>query len=141
MIFLDTNVVSETFRPNPSSMVTGWMRAQDASNIRLTAVTQAELLTGAARLPDGKRKRDLEFSIEKFLELFEGRILPFDGDSAREYSKIIARRTRLGQPISQFDAMLAAIANANDATVATRNIRDFANCGIKLVDPWKIPNR
>ena len=69
-------------------------------------------------------------------EDFAGRLLPFDSDAATHFADIAAARRSLGQPISQTDAQIAAIARSRAAAIATRNQRDFADCGIALVDPW-----
>jgi len=73
---------------------------------------------------------------ETFEEDFAGRILPFDSAAAREFADIAAARRRLGQPIGEADARIAAIARSRGAALATRNISDFAGCGISLIDPW-----
>jgi predicted nucleic acid-binding protein len=67
---------------------------------------------------------------------FRGQILRFDVPSARRYGQILASRQRLGRPITQMDALIAATALANGATLATRNTTDFENCGVPLVNPW-----
>ncbi len=67
---------------------------------------------------------------------FQGRILPFDEDSARVFPKVVAYREALGRPISPFDAMIAAICRSRGAAVATRNVRDFERCGVPIIDPW-----
>jgi hypothetical protein len=79
----------------------------------------------------------LAAAIEKmFAEEFQGRILPFDDDAARAFAKIVADRDAAGRPVSQFDAMIAAIARSRHAAVATRNTADFERCGIQLINPW-----
>ena len=65
-----------------------------------------------------------------------GRVLPFDSEAAIVYSEIAAKRRMLGKPIGQIDAQIAAIARSRGARLATRNVRDFSNCGIVVVDPW-----
>ena len=76
-------------------------------------------------------------AIEKvFAEEFRGRILPFDEDAARAFPQIVAGRDALGRPISQFDAMIAAIVQSRRAALATRSTGDFEACGIKLINPW-----
>ena len=138
MIVLDTNVVSEETKLSPSETVLNWLDAQVPSEVFTTAITVAEVLYGVEALPPGKRRMSLLATVEKmFVEQFPGRILPFDEDAARAYATIIASRNAAGRPISQFDAMIAAIARTHRATVATRNIGDFEHCGLKLVDPWK----
>ena len=137
MILLDTNVLSEALKPLPSPIVLRWLAAQEPSSVFTTSVTQAEVLYGIETLPPGKRRTRLLAAVEKmFAEEFEGRILPFDEDSARAFAGIVAARDAAGRPISQFDAMIAAIARSNRAAVATRNTADFQHCGIDLINPW-----
>jgi hypothetical protein len=76
-------------------------------------------------------------AVEKmFAGEFEGRSLPFDEDAARAFAKIVAAGEAAGRPISQFDAMVAAVARSQNAAVASRNTADFERCGIQLVNPW-----
>ena len=79
----------------------------------------------------------LSAAIEKvFTEEFRERILPFDQDAARLFAKIVAGRDALGRPISQSDAMIAAVARSRRAAVATRNTSDFEHCGVRIINPW-----
>jgi predicted nucleic acid-binding protein len=137
VIVLDTNVLSEAIRLSPSPKVLRWFEEQAPLSVFTTAVSQAEMLYGLESLPVGRRRSALQLAIEKvFGEEFAGRILPFDEDAARAFAKIAARRDALGRPISQFDGMIAAIANSRRAVLATRNIADFRDCGLQTVDPW-----
>jgi hypothetical protein len=137
VILLDTNVISEVLTPAPSPVVLRWLAAQEPSSVFTTTITQAELLYGVESLP-GKRQTRLLASIEQILnEEFEDRILPFDEEAARRFARIVVARHAMGRPISQLDAMIAAIARARHATVATRNTADFDHCGIRIIDPWK----
>ena len=138
MIVLDTNVLSEAWRPAPSPAVMGWMRSQPAAALFTTTITEAELLYGIALLPEGKRRRSLEAVVALiFAEELAGRVLPFDSAAAREYADIAATRRRAGRPIAEADAQIAAIARSRGAAVATRNVEDFAGCGLTVVSPWK----
>jgi toxin FitB len=138
MIVLDTNVLSETWRPNPSPRVMDWMRSQPAAALFTTTISEAELLYGIALLPDGKRRRSLTSVVSAiFAEDLVDRVLPFDSAAAREYAAIAAARRLAGRPISQADAQIAAIARSRGAAVATRNVEDFAGCGITVIGPWK----
>jgi hypothetical protein len=102
-----------------------------------TSITEGELLFGIARLPEGRRRNALEAAIVRILaERFAGRILPFDSAAAREFADIASGRRRIGRPISEPDARIAAIARSRDAILATRNISDFTDCGLELIDPW-----
>jgi predicted nucleic acid-binding protein len=137
VIVLDTNVLSEALKPAPSPIVLDWFAAQSPSSVFTTAITQAEILYGIETLPPGKRRVRLLAAVEKmFAAEFEGRILPFDEDAAGAFAKIVAARDAAGRPISQFDAMIAAIARSQRAAVATRNTADFQHCGIDVINPW-----
>ncbi|WEQ54239.1 type II toxin-antitoxin system VapC family toxin (plasmid) [Komagataeibacter nataicola] len=137
MIVLDTNILSELMRSGPDEAVLAWMSRQPMMTLFITAITQAEILYGLALLPKGRR-RDLLIVAARamFEEDFSGRILPFDGEAARVYAEIASRRRQAGEPISQFDAQIAAITQSRGASLATRNTRDFLNCGITLINPW-----
>jgi predicted nucleic acid-binding protein len=138
MIVLDTNVLSEVLRPSPSAAIIRWLADQEPLAVFITAVTQAEVLCGVEAMPAGKRRTALRDAVEQMLsEEFQGRILPFDEVAARVYAKIVSDREAIGRPISQFDAMIAAIASAHRAAVATRNVRDFEQCGLRLINPWE----
>lgn len=138
MIVLDTNVISELLRAQADAQVLEWLAAQSRAVVYTTAITQAEVLYGLRVMPDGRRKSALEEAVRLvFREEFSGRLLPFDSTAAEAFSCIAAERRRTGQPISQFDAQIAAIVRCRDATLATRNVRDFVDCGIAVVDPWE----
>ncbi len=137
MTVLDTNVVSELMRDNPNPTVLAWVDDQATRELFVTAVTEAELRTGIALLPEGARRRGLTDAVERMLGgLFAGRILPFDSGAARAYADIAATRRAAGRPISQWDGQIAAIAHSRSMAVATRNVRDFSETGIEIVDPW-----
>lgn len=137
MIILDTDVISEMMRPKPAAAVAAWFALQPTAALFTTALTQAEILYGLALLPAGKRRLALQAAATAlFEEDFAGRLLPFDADAAPQFAEIAAGRRSLGQPISQTDAQIAAIARSRAASIATRNVRDFAQCGVALINPW-----
>lgn len=136
-VLLDTNVVSELLRPSPNLAVEGWVAGRQAADLYFSAVGEAELRYGVAVLPAGPRRDALALAIEAILrEDLEDRILPFDSAAAREYADIAASRRAAGRPVAPADCQIAAIARSRDLTIATRNIRDFADMEIDLVDPW-----
>lgn len=138
MIVLDTNVVSELMRPSPNPAVEAWLDRQPAASLFLSAISEAELRYGVAVMPEGKRRDTIAIEIERTLTRnFAGRILPFDSDAARAYASISADRRAAGQPGSQLDCQIAAIARSRGAAVATRNVSDFEGCGIAVIDPWR----
>lgn len=137
MILLDTNVLSEAVKPIPSAAVLRWLAALEPLSVYTTTITQAEIIYGIEALPRGKRQTRLAAAAEQtFAEDYRGRILPFDEDAARIFGKIMVARSAAGRPISQLDAMIAAIALRHGASLATRNIADFERCGIQLINPW-----
>jgi toxin FitB len=139
MIALDTNVISELFLEAPDTAVLRWFESQNANDLFITSITEAELLRGVSILPDGRRKSALLYVITQMLERdFENRILAFDTASAKHYADIFSKRQTVGRPISAFDCMIAATAKALRFTVATRNVKDFEGCGIEIVNPWQL---
>ncbi len=137
MIVLDTNVVSELMRDSPHQTVRAWFSDQPASSLFMTTVTEAEILTGIALLPPGRRRRGLlEAAVRVFATLFTGRILVFDSDAANIYAEIFTQRHEAGRPMSQADCQIAAIARSRSASIATRNITDFEGVGVELINPW-----
>lgn len=138
MIILDTNVLSELMKSQPDKSVVLWFGKYQAPSLFITTLTQAEILYGLEILPAGKRRTALKKAANLMFELdFTGRILPFDTDAAQLFATIAAKRRKIGRPISQIDAQIAAIARCHNATLATRNVDDFRECGIDIVNPWE----
>ncbi len=138
MILLDTNVLSEFMRPQPSARVVAWLDEQPADKVLINAVSRAEIELGLALMPRGRRQKALsEAARAMFEEDFAGRCLPFDEGAARHYARIVSARMRAGRPISVEDAQIAAIALAHNLRLATRNTNDFEHIdGLELVNPW-----
>jgi predicted nucleic acid-binding protein len=137
---LDTNVLSEFLRAAPEPAVLAWFSAQPIETLFVSAITQAEMMLGARLLPEGKRRAALESAVRAMFEQdFAGRVLPFDSATASAYVDIVHTRRAAGQPISQFDAQIAAIARHHRTKLATRIISDFEDCGVVLVNPWHHP--
>lgn len=137
MIILDTNVLSELMRPTPSARVVAWVAKQPAAELFTTSITEAEIFYGIELLTKGKRREGLLAAAEAmFAEDLAGRVVGFDSDAARYFSRIAAHRRALGRPISHADAQIAAIAQMRGAKFATRNVADFEDCDLAVVDPW-----
>ena len=137
MTILDTNVLSELMRPKPSPRVVAWVAKQPATELFTTSITEAEIFYGIELLTKGKRREGLLVAAEAlFAEDLAGRVFGFESDAARIFSKIAAERRALGRPISHADAQIAAIAQVRSAKLATRNVEDFEDCGVDVVDPW-----
>lgn len=137
MIILDTNVLSEALKPAPDERVAQWMSGIASSTLYTTSICRAELLYGARILPEGQRRERLLASIESIFAItLAGRVLSFDETAADAFALIVAERRSAGRPMSQLDAMIAAIARSRSAALATRNSKDFQGCGIELIDPF-----
>lgn len=139
MIVLDTNVISEVFRPSPEPRVVDWL-ASLTGDVAITAITLAELLAGLRQLPNGRRKDEVTRRIDAAIAPYRGSraILSFDDLAADRYADVLVAREAAGIPIGTADAQIAAICMAHDATCATRNLKDFAHTGVALVDPWQV---
>jgi predicted nucleic acid-binding protein len=137
MIVLDTNVVSELMRAAPAPAVLAWFQQTSSTGLFTTAVTVAEIRYGIARLPEGRRRQTLHQAANEIFAAFPRQVLPFDLAAATAYSALVAGRDRDGNPISGFDAQIAAICRSQAATLATRNTKDFTDTGIATIDPWQ----
>lgn len=137
MIVLDTNVISEAMKPQPHPAVRTWLNEQAAETLYLSSITLAELLFGIAALPAGKRKDMLALAVDGLLELFQGRVLPFDTEAARQYAElaVIARAAGRGFPTP--DGYIAAIAVSRGFIVASRDTAPFQAAGITVINPWE----
>jgi predicted nucleic acid-binding protein len=137
MILLDTNVLSEMYRPRPSEAVRTWFDGQRVDDLYICTPVLAELHHGVERLPAGARRKFLESSIERLEhEEFVDRIVDLDRFAAREFGRIVAGRGRAGRPMQTMDALIAAIALSHRAAIATRDTADFAELDIDLINPF-----
>jgi hypothetical protein len=137
MIVLDTNVISEAMRRKPDEAVVAWLDGQVPNDLYLCAPVLAELHYGIARLRESERKSALlSLCRDMVTHIFGGRILAFDAPAAEAYGGLVAKREMAGNPISVMDALIAAIAKSSHATLATRNVRHFAETGVTLINPF-----
>jgi len=137
MILLDTNIISEMMKPIPNARVINWIDQQNVTQLFITAITIAEISYGLNVLPKGNRRSVLENAFNKAIkESFMHRILLFDDNAAHFYGKIMGERKKLGRPMSILDGQIAAIARTCESVIATRNINDFENCGLQLINPF-----
>ncbi len=137
MIIIDTNVLSALMRTVPETPVVAWLDRQPAESIWITSITLFEAHLGLALLPSGRRRKMLETAFARVLnDDLQNRVLDFDSAAATEAASLAAARRKKGQPVDMRDTQIAGIALARRATIATRNVRHFADLKISLVDPW-----
>ena len=137
MIVLDTNVLSALMQRAPDPRVVDWLDRQPAPDVWTTTVTLFEARYGIRLLPPGQRRDRLVAAFEEALaEELEGRVLAFDAPAAAAAAELAAARRAAGRPVDVRDTLIAGIARARRAVIATRNVRHFEGCGVEVVDPW-----
>jgi len=137
---LDTNVISNATKPEPSEALAAWMEAQADEDLFISVLTVAEVRRGVLEKPAGKKRQALQdwFSgPDGPLALFAGRVLTFDERAGLIWARLMAEGTAEGRPRSALDMIIAAIAEANECVVVTDNEKDFA--GLKIVNPLREP--
>ncbi|MBB2890640.1 PIN domain-containing protein [Flexivirga oryzae] len=139
MIILDTNVLSEPLRREPSPSVVAWLDAQAIETLYLTTICLAEIRCGIAALPAGRRRSTLARRFDReVLPRFRDRVLAFDEPAASAYGMLRAKARADGRAIGDFDALVAAIADWRKFTVATRDVSPFEAAGITVINPFDL---
>jgi len=137
VIVLDTNVLSALMRTNPEAVVVEWLDRQPADSVWLTSITVFEARFGLALLPKGRRRSGLERAFDRVLsEDLSNRVLALDEMAAVTAAQLAADRRRSGRAVDLRDTLIAGIAQARRATIATRNTRHFEGLDVPVVDPW-----
>jgi predicted nucleic acid-binding protein len=133
---LDTNIISNVVKPQPSESLLAWMSTQRDEDLFIASLTVAEVSRGILEKPRGKKRDALDkwFSgPEGPQALFAGRILSFDDKAGLIWAQLMAEGKAAGQPRSGLDMIIAAVAGANECVVVTDNEKDFA--GLQVVNP------
>ena len=137
MILLDTNVISEPWKPAPDTAVLTWLDAQAIETLFISAISIAELRFGIASMPSGKRQTILHDRLEgEVLPIFDRRILPFSVGTAQFYAELMAGGRTSGKAIGKADGYIAATAAENHLAVATRDTSPFEAAGLRVINPW-----
>lgn len=136
MIVLDTNVVSETMKPQPDAGVLAWLDEQAIETLYMTSVTLAELWFGIAAMPAGQRRNRLTAALDGVVQQFEGRVLPFDIEAAHHHAALALTARKAGRGFPTPDGYIAAIAKSRGFIVASRDVSAFVAGGLRVIDPW-----
>jgi predicted nucleic acid-binding protein len=135
---LDTNCISEVVRLKPDPRAMAWIEAVEESLLYLSVLTMGEIRKGLAALPQGKRRSRLETWLEVELQArFSGRILSIDAAVADRWGLLAASAKTKGNPLSTIDGLLAATAIHHNLTIVSRNVGDFRNTQVPVVNPWE----
>jgi predicted nucleic acid-binding protein len=135
LIFLDTNVVSETLKKSPDAAVIAWLVRYDAE-LALPTVTIAEIAFGIEKIRPDDRAVRLEQGLSDWRRRFADRLFGLTEEAALAYGQIMGTASRQGISMSAPDGMIAAIARVNGGRLATRNVADFRTVGLELISPW-----
>jgi toxin FitB len=139
VIILDTNVLGALMRSAPDAAVVTWLDRQPAESVWITSITLFETRFGLALLPSGRRRQALESAFDHLLkDDLENRVLDFDSAAATAAASLAAARQKGERSVDMRDTQIAGIALARRATLATRNVRHFADLKISIVDPWAV---
>lgn len=137
VFLVDTNVISEVMKVAPSERVIDWLDQKPTTSLHIPTIAIGEIEYGLQSLPAGKRRTSLKAKFERFVSLaFAQRVLSYDEVAAHAYGELMSHRRELGRPMSIADGQIAAIALTRGLTVATRNTRDFEDCGVELTNPF-----
>jgi toxin FitB len=136
MIVLDSNVLSALMRDAPDEKVERWLDQQTPASVWTTSITIFELHFGIQLLQAGKRRTQLAQILKRVLERMEYRIAPLDGDAAERAAELMALGRKQGRSRELRDTLIAGIALARHASLATRNTAHFEGSGIALINPW-----
>ena len=137
MIILDTNVLSAVISDRPDDKVVRWLEDQPIFDVGVTAITIYELKFGISTAPDGWKRKNLEVLYKEIVgDIFQRNRLELDERAAGIAARLAADRKRGGHVVGLADILIAGITIANYGHLATRNVKDFQDLDINLIDPW-----
>jgi len=137
MILIDTNVLSQPMRANGSAKVNGWLR-ENFEQVGIPVLAVSEIVFGIELIEDWERKIQLTNALATMRIRYEDRFVPFDLAAADAHGWLQARMIREGGRLPEIDSQIAAIAISRNATIATRNTKDYARTGVELINPWEL---
>lgn len=133
---LDTCIISALRKPEENASLVEWISGVDESDLYLSVITLGELEKGVSRLPESRKRTAVSDWVRHAVtNRFGSRLLPVDAAVAARWGELLGAREKQGKPLPILDAFIAATALVADCTVVTRNAKDFADCGVRLLNP------
>ena len=134
---IDTCCISELVKKKPNPNVLKWFADQDEISMYLSVITFGELRKGIEKLPDSKKKKELNQWVKEDLNhRFKNRVLNINMEEVNRWGKILATAEKNGKPLPAIDSLIAATAQVHDLTVVTRNTQDMEGSGVEVINPW-----
>lgn len=134
---IDTCCISELVKKKPDSNVVKWFADQDELSLYLNVITFGELRKGIEKLPDSKKKKELNRWVKEDLKhRFKNRILNINMEEVDKWGEILATAEKNGKPLPAIDSLIAATALVHDLSVVTRNTQDMEGSGVEVINPW-----
>lgn len=134
---LDTNVISEPTKRNPSAEVMDWVSAQPVTTLYTVSLAFAEIRAGIEQVTDPDRRADLAQWLEfRVRALFGPRVIDADETLWMAMLRILARVKAANRTVPVTDLVFAAAAERHQLVVVTRNVRHFAGTGVRVLNPW-----
>ncbi|NBC27691.1 MAG: PIN domain-containing protein [Bacteroidetes bacterium] len=134
---IDTCCISELVKKKPNPNVVKWFTDQDELSMYLSVITFGELRKGIEKLPDSKKKKELNRWLKEDLnQRFKNRILDITIEEVNKWGEILAATEKDGRPLPAIDSLIAATALVHDLSVVTRNTQDMEGSGVEVINPW-----
>jgi tRNA(fMet)-specific endonuclease VapC len=137
---LDTNVISELVAKQRNQKIIDWVDSLDPSDVYVSVITIGEIRKGIEKAPVPQRKAELQAWLHNdLLVRFDGKIAEITTSVLLRWGELVGQLEQNGQPIAALDSLIAAIALEGEYRIVTRNESDFANTGVIIINPWKLP--
>jgi toxin FitB len=134
---IDTCCISELVKKKPNPNVVKWFADQDELSMYLSVITFGELRKGIEKLPDSKKKKELNQWVKEDLnQRFKNRVLNITIEEVNKWGQILATAEKNGSPLPAIDSLIAATAQVHELSVVTRNTQDMEGSGVEVINPW-----
>lgn len=134
---IDTCCISELVKKEPNPNVVKWFADLDELSMHLSIITFGELRKGIEKLPESKKKKELNRWVKEDLnQRFKNRVLTINIEEVNKWGEILAEAEKHGRPLPAIDSLIAATALVHDLSVVTRNTQDMEGSGVEVINPW-----